>query len=248
MPEELVYKIIDQLDWNCMIQWGWIGEPLCDKRLFKFMDYAATKGIPGFINTNGSLINEESAERLMKQKGLGYINVAIDSVDPAKYEMNRRGLSYKQVEYAVRLLAHKQSLLHSNVAIYVANVDIPGLNDGEYSQFRDHWCVVADNYHSPLYRLRGGDWDKKIKQVVPNKNCCKFIIEEMNISTDGLVPLCPCDAKMETIVGSAWDTPLKDLWFCKQRIDTVKQIEEHGLPSLGWCRETELSPDRQLEV
>lgn len=55
------------------------GEPLVRKDMPKLAAYAVSKGMRAVVSTNGTLINDEIAERL-KEIGLSYVGISIDGV------------------------------------------------------------------------------------------------------------------------------------------------------------------------
>lgn len=55
------------------------GEPLLRKDLFELLQYACQKGIRATVSTNGTLIEQETAE-LFKRAGIGYVGISLDGV------------------------------------------------------------------------------------------------------------------------------------------------------------------------
>jgi hypothetical protein len=116
------------------------------------------------------------------------------------------------------------------------HIVIPGHNDNEMEEFRAYWKPLVDKVQQPLYRARGGEWDRTFSTNTPVAKYCYFIENEMNITTDGDVPLCACDAicaspeaNISNGVYNAWSTP--------KRAATVDKIRRVGMSSLGFCRE-----------
>lgn len=80
--------------------------------------------------------------------------------------------------------------------------------------------------------------DKEVTLDVPNRYKCYFIENEMAITTDGNVILCPCEA-------GAWDEPeanisemsIRDAWLTPGRFQTIKLIRSKGLKAYKKCRE-----------
>jgi len=64
------------------------GEPLVNKHLFPVLEHAHRRGIHLTLATNGTLLTPETAARL-KQVGVKYIEVSIDSLDPAQHDAFR---------------------------------------------------------------------------------------------------------------------------------------------------------------
>lgn len=81
------------------------GEPLINKDFFTFAKKISTLGIYQVLMTNGSLIrNEETVEKI-RNSGINFIYVSLDSSSPEKHDENRgvRG-SYDKAVHALELL------------------------------------------------------------------------------------------------------------------------------------------------
>ncbi len=55
------------------------GEPLMRKDLFELGDYARSKNIRAVISTNGTLINEDAAQKI-KDAGFSYVGISLDGI------------------------------------------------------------------------------------------------------------------------------------------------------------------------
>ena len=65
------------------------GEPLVSRKFWVLLDYFHRAGRPKTsVSTNGTLIDERAAMR-MKEKGLMYVGVSLDSLDPEKHDKFR---------------------------------------------------------------------------------------------------------------------------------------------------------------
>lgn len=238
MPPALVYRIVDMIDFPCLIQWCWINEPLADPRIFEYIDYANKQGKHGWINTNAWLLDKPTARKAL-ESGLEFINIPIDSLDPLKYEKSRLGLKYERVIANIEGLIALKKELQSPTRIQIAMVDIKGFNDGEFPKLKEIWQDKVDLVHQPLYRKRGGDWDNRVGGETPKKTFCFFIENEMNITVDGDVPLCACDALVDNCQGNVLSKNLIECWDTLDRQEAIKKIRSQGLASLGYCQELE---------
>ncbi len=64
------------------------GEPLIHPDYFPVLDYMVSKGMHVATATNGTMLTKEFAQKL-KDHGLAYIEISLDSVDPAKHDSFR---------------------------------------------------------------------------------------------------------------------------------------------------------------
>ncbi len=95
LPDELSLeerlKVVDELDKNDVSLLAFSGgEPLIDPDFWPVAEYAHEKGMHLSVATNGTLITKEVARRL-KETGIDYVEISIDSVDPDKHDAFRGG-------------------------------------------------------------------------------------------------------------------------------------------------------------
>jgi radical SAM protein with 4Fe4S-binding SPASM domain len=104
LPDELTLEerlhVIDELEKNNVASLAFSGgEPLMHKDFWPVAKYAHEKGIHISVATNGTLITKDIAARL-KETGVNYVEISIDSVDPAKHDAFRggKGLFEKSIQ------------------------------------------------------------------------------------------------------------------------------------------------------
>lgn len=78
-----------------------LGEPLLADGLDRMIDYAASRRITVGFNTNGMLLTERRAERLVRA-GLGWLHVSLDGARAATYEGIRGRGRFERVARNVR--------------------------------------------------------------------------------------------------------------------------------------------------
>jgi radical SAM protein with 4Fe4S-binding SPASM domain len=69
------------------------GEPLMGKNFWEVARHAGEVGFHMSVATNGSLLNAETVQRLVDCK-IGYAEISLDSLDPAKHDTFRGGQGY----------------------------------------------------------------------------------------------------------------------------------------------------------
>lgn len=77
------------------------GEPLCSPELFDVIKYAHNKGFYTVTITNGLLLSEESARKLI-DAGLDYIKVSIDSASPKVHDSLRGNGSWERAIQGIK--------------------------------------------------------------------------------------------------------------------------------------------------
>ncbi len=77
------------------------GEPLCSPELFNVVKYAHDRGLYTVIITNGLLLSEENARKLI-DAGLDYIKVSIDSASPEVHDSLRGNGSWERAIQGIK--------------------------------------------------------------------------------------------------------------------------------------------------
>lgn len=104
LPDELTLEerlhVIDELHQNGVASLAFSGgEPLMHKDFWSVAAYAHEKGLHISVATNGTLLTKDVARRL-KETGVNYVEISIDSIDPKKHDSFRggRGLWEKSIQ------------------------------------------------------------------------------------------------------------------------------------------------------
>jgi len=128
MNEKTYTKILLELKENDVKKiwiYGW-GEPFLHPRILDFMEIAKNYGFYVAINTNGTLIDDDIAEFLVKQ-GIDEIAISIDSAFPEKYEKIRIGGKlievYNNITRIVSAKRRHDSLKPKLGVVYTVNSD-----------------------------------------------------------------------------------------------------------------------------
>ncbi|MDP2162059.1 MAG: radical SAM protein [Flavobacterium sp.] len=239
MPTEQVYSLLNRIDWECMVEFAWLGEMFTDNRTIEFINFASKKGLGIIIDTNGYLLDREKLQLIMSNKNV-LINFSIESAIPETYERIRKGLKFETVIQNYYTALDVRNILKSDTKIWVSRILIKGLNDsGKESTLFFEKFQDADHIQTNSYKLRGGKSDKGEVKALPSKNECNLIENYMAISVDGDVPLCCCDACVNILTGNVFEKDLLEIWNCELRKDTIQGIKEFGLQWFEKCQEVE---------
>ncbi|HOK67685.1 MAG TPA: radical SAM protein [Anaerohalosphaeraceae bacterium] len=83
LTTEQARRLVDQIsDYGCPVLLFSGGEPLLREDLFELIEYAGRKGIRTVLSTNGTLIQDSTAERLAAL-GVSYVGISLDG--PAEF-------------------------------------------------------------------------------------------------------------------------------------------------------------------
>lgn len=117
-----------------------LGEPLLDPRIFDRIHHCAEHGISALISTNGTLLDEKAAARLLDSP-LSHITLSFDGYSKETFEFYRKGAKFERVrDNFVRFCRMKQER-RSPLQITVQMVRMDG-NRHEEEAFRRFWQSV----------------------------------------------------------------------------------------------------------
>ena len=145
MSESLFKKIIDeavQIGSKSLDMTTW-GEAFLDKNVFEKISYARDKGIIDIrIHSNGILINEEAAEKIIKS-GVTWINISLDAASSEVYDKVRGGRYEKAVSAVGHILNAKFKYNTFIPKLRVSFVK-QKLNEHETERFRQKFQGIAE--------------------------------------------------------------------------------------------------------
>lgn len=105
------------------------GEPLCRKDMPELAEYAVSKGMRAVISTNGTLINDEVAQRL-KAIGLSYVGVSLDGMQATNDKFRAVDGAFDAALEGIRACQRAGIKVGLRYTITKHNVaDLPGIFD-----------------------------------------------------------------------------------------------------------------------
>ena len=106
-------RLIDDLPGLERLTLQGLGEPLLVPHLVEMVAYAADRGVAVGFNTNGTLLTDAKAERLIGA-GLAWLHVSVDGATPATYTSIRSGSSFDRVRRGVAAIVEARRRLGSD--------------------------------------------------------------------------------------------------------------------------------------
>jgi len=94
-------SILDQFPYAIKLALQGVGEPLLNRDLFRMIRLAKERKIYVYFNSNGTLLDDESANELIQSR-LDLINFSIDGGTKEVYEKIRRGASFEEFRRRVK--------------------------------------------------------------------------------------------------------------------------------------------------
>jgi len=149
------------------------GEPLVRPDLFELAAYAVEKGLRIVLSTNGTLIDEFTAQ-LIKEAGFQYVGVSIDGCEEIHDEFRGEKGAFKAAIAGIR--AAKAAGNRTGVRFTLNSInkqDLPAVMELIEEEKVDRFCM----YHL-VYAGRGSDMKKLDLSTEEKQNVAQFLIEK----------------------------------------------------------------------
>src|SRR5579863_8594301 len=117
-----------------------LGEPFLDPKIFDRITYCDQHGVSSLLSTNGTLLDERAAERLLATP-LAHITLSFDGASKNTYETYRKGANFDKVRDNFVRFARLKHQRGSRLQIVVQMVRMPG-NSHEVDEFHRFWSAV----------------------------------------------------------------------------------------------------------
>ena len=218
IDEDKVYKILEEckLIGVKSVQFSLVNEPLANKNIFKYINYASKLDIPDIsIVSNAYLLNEKNCKEILNS-GLKKIQFSLDSFSQASYS-ERRLKSLKPANYQKTVnniinfleLKKKQNKIFPLVRVSFIELDN---NKHEIDDFKKFWADKVDTIHfQKLIDYTNDEIDKNEKK----KYKCNMPMFRLSIKADGGVKPCCVTFGEDINLGNINNTSLDEIWNSK---------------------------------
>ena len=217
MAPELYKKIIDEVAQESPETRLWLaimGEPLMDKNIVTYMQYAKKCGARRVhLNTNGTYLEGRLAQDIL-DADVESVYVAIDAFSAETYAIVRPGGDFSRVIKNVENFAKMRVQSARRRPEIVVQFIIMKENESEVEEFKNYWLergIVVK------IRLRQGwghdnistpDLDKVNIERFP----CPWLLRTMNIDWNGHVAQCDGDYEERYSAGDINHQKIKEVW------------------------------------
>ncbi|MGE5569249.1 MAG: radical SAM/SPASM domain-containing protein [Rhodospirillales bacterium] len=144
-----------------------LGEPLLDPKIFDRIEYCARHGISTLLSTNGTLLDEVNAGRLLCSP-LEHITLSFDGATKESFEFYRKGARFEKVRDNFVRFCRMKAASGARVHVVVQMVRMER-NAGEVDDFVRFWRAVPGvdqvrikedetNLMRPAAGHSAGDW------------------------------------------------------------------------------------------
>ena len=239
MKLELFQKIVDEVKGFCSdLYLHHRGEPFVNPALFDMIKYAKAAGINTRFHTNGSLMTEERARRLL-EAGPDLVSFSVDGFDKAPYERVRVGATFeKTLENIFRLLSLRREMGLRKPYVVIEKITFkndptpadPVKVEALKRRFED---AGADEIIEKEEYVWAEESAPELAQP-PCKMVCTFPWYAAVVCWDGTVTPCPQDFYAKMVMGNVSQSSLREVWNGPAYQDLRRRLVS-GLNSLPLC-------------
>ena len=218
MPPELFYKIIDEIAAKSPQTEIWpafYGEPLLiGDRLFEYIRYAKEKGCNNiFLNTNGSLLNQESFRKQILFSGIKCVTISLDAFFPETFHNIRCGGQRNAVYEGVEALLREKEREQLEFPLIICQFVLMDENKNEVDVFFRYW-----NEKGADVKVRNvGSWTGAINAPQLDyrdafRIACPIGNNTFAIQQNGNVAACCADYAGDFFAGNVKESSIETIW------------------------------------
>ncbi len=240
MSLELFQKIIDQArDFALDVNLHHRGEPLMNPALFDMIRYANAAGLKVRFHTNGTLLDEVKARRLL-EAGPNLVSFSFDGFTKETYERVRVGAAFEKTrDNILRLVALRRELRLKKPYVVIEKIRFRNRaaagNPAAVQALRRQFLEAGVD---EIIEKEEYVWaEPTAPEITKKRTCtvCTFPWYAMVICADGTVTPCPQDFHAVLKLGNARETSLKEIWHGPAYRQLRRQFAT-DIESLTICR------------
>lgn len=214
IPWDVFKAIADEVGkYQAILRISGAGEPLLHKEMIDYIEYAKSAGCEVGLITNGSLMTEEKAERLIGC-GIEMIEFSVDAADPATYDIVRKGLKFETTLENVKRAVAIRNRLKAKTGIIASVVNQKLVHD-MLDDIVAFWEKIVDTVQVRKYLTwdindlsESGDLTPYLDAEAP----CPFPFDRLLIDTSGDMRFCVYDIKARTNWGNVLRESISSVW------------------------------------
>lgn len=193
-----------------------VTEPLIQKDFFKYLKALNDRNIKVTLNSNGLLIDEKMANKLINEYKLSSIFISIDAMTEDVLLKTRNSKKLDKIKKAVfNLLQARKNIDDTRIGV---SFTVEEANKHQKEDFINYWIKYVDAIRvNELYQY--GDEKSSNQEDRPP---CPVLFDTLFLGINGNARLCCLDVFDETSVGNVFTTSIKDVWHSKE----LNQIRE----------------------
>lgn len=229
IPEHVFKIIADEVgEHGAILRFTGGGEPLLHKKLLDYVAYAKQVGCQVGLITNGSLMTEEKAARLL-DCGIEMIEFSVDAADRETYAIVRKGLDFDKTLANVKRTVALRNQKKAGTKIIASVVNQKIVAD-KIEQIVDFWEKIVDAVQVRKYLTfdindleNSGNLIPYLEPSAP----CPFPFDRVLIDTSGDIRFCNYDIKARTNWGNVLKASIASVWK-GERFRWLREIHRNG--------------------
>ncbi|MBM4142630.1 MAG: radical SAM protein [Lentisphaerae bacterium] len=217
MDVDLFRKIVDEArDFASDVNLHHRGEPFMNPALFDMIAYARGAGLNARFHSNGSLMNEERAGRLL-DAGPDLVSFSVDGFEKASYERIRVNARFETtVENIVRLVEMRRRRGLKKPYVVVEKIRFRSPDPAENrDRVRALWRRFLDAGVNEVIEKEEYTWAEESAPEAARQRrfaVCTFPWYAMVICADGTVTPCPQDFWAAMNMGNLSRQSIREVW------------------------------------
>lgn len=220
LPWEVFTRVIDEGEHHglCSIKMNYINEPLLNRDLPRFIEYAKAHGVLNvFFATNGLLLSEDFARELIRVR-VNKVLISLDAVTAETFQLMRASKELDRIEKNIRNLIAIRNAAGVPYPRVRVNFLKTKRNAHEADAFIERWNGVADAIgFQEQVGLPGieNDFDVKHRGVAATFRCA-FPFKLMVVDSAGdILPCCTFSGR-EMPMGNIATMTIAEAWNSAQ--------------------------------
>lgn len=184
------------------------GEPLINKEMVNFVDYASKHNVPCYLITNGTLLTPDLSRALLKS-GIKKVQFSLHAHSSSTYEKITRKDKYDAVKSNILSFleinkSHDSTCFTSIMAVKSS------INKDEIDMFKEFWKDKVDRcFITDVYSVQGDGGmaveASKRTNVLKKHPGCVIPWYLLGFRYNGNMTICPFDFKEDFVVGKLSD-------------------------------------------
>lgn len=245
MPTEHIYNILSQLRNEPLmksINPFFTNEPFMDKRMWDIIEYCRDE-IPHAqveFYSNMSLLTERLSERLLSYPNFKYIAFSLDGATEEVFNVARYPLKWDKVKRNCdTFLELRKKMNRNDVHVKVVMTATPQ-NQQDVPAFKEMWkdrvdeimvfgsdsrAFLGSNIRKAREAGKLGLFNNDPRWPCRNHKCHQH---SMYILSNGDVTPCCKDWNSQTVLGNAFETPLREIWH-SDRFNQLREKLDQGI-------------------
>lgn len=236
MERDIFKRIADQCSQypGTLLRLVGFGEPLLHPSLMDMVKYAKQAGCNVGLITNGSLLGEIAAKKLL-DTNIDAIDISVDAFSKKVYERIRVGLDFDILVRNVKRLVELRNEMRKHTFIFCSIVEQAEVMH-EIEEALQFWGKIADKVVTRKFLTFGlFDRDENSTPYYEKRIPCFLLYDRINVDISGQIRLCGYDSSGKTDFGNIENVSIREVWSGKE-LNRIRRCHQEGrFEEAGLC-------------